>query len=98
MSAVKGYMGDPESVICMVIMVPTPDYIVVASLDGDKLINGHHEMTLDVPKEQRSTNGVKVKVGRVDHKGIPHGGDKVKLTYWPTKDPEYVGKTWEWAN
>ena len=92
-----GYTGNPESVICMVVEAsPYHNYIHVSMLDGTDMINGYETMTLKGVAEQLSRKVVRV--GYFDHKGIPHGGDRVKITYYRTKDEAYVGLEWEWAN
>ena len=66
-------------------------------LDGSNMVNGKEIMTLEGVAEHLSTKK-SVVVAKFDHKGIPYGGDRVKITYYRTKDEAYVGKEWEWVN
>ena len=90
----------PKKVICMVTEVsPNEDLIHVSMLDGTNMINGHFDMALAGLEEHLSgTEKKPVVKARINHEGIPYGGDRVEITYYPTKDAEYVGVEWKWAN
>ena len=94
------YAGNPTSVICMVVEAsPSHNHMHVSMLDGSKMINGEDTMTLEKVAEHLSGKASKpVVVAKLNHKGLPYGGDRVKITYYPTKDEKYVGLEWEWAN
>ena len=88
----------PETVIYMVTdVVLDHNVISVSALDGGKCINGEKDMCLDKVKE-KMTPGKPVIKGRFSHKAIPYGGDLVEVEYYFTKDNDYVGIDWKWAN
>lgn len=87
----------PQQVVYMVIMSsPSHDMIHVSTLDGSDCINGEKDMALENVREK--LDGKPVVVGKFNHKGIPYGGDLVEIEYYDTKDPNYVGIQWKWAN
>lgn len=91
-----GYAGSPEEHKCMVTRYyESQDQFHVRVIDDRDLPNGSREVVLDGAREKLQERPARA--GWVDHKGVPHGGDIVAVTYWPYKDGS-VGKSWEWAN
>lgn len=90
-----GYPGNPELYDCMITRYyESIDKFHVRVISGPDLPNGSREVVVDNAREK--LQGRTARLGWVDHLGVPHGGDKVTITYWPLKDGS-LGKSWELA-